>query len=283
MTLLSIGNDSKTVKGEKFGFVTGIQYFAPAHLAGNGINVCKFATVHCKAACLYSAGRGIMSNVQKARIARTQFWYANPTRFLAQLESEISALVKKAEKAGMRPAIRLNGTSDILWEKTGILERFPHVQFYDFTKYPAGLRQNLPGNYHLTYSFTGLAISAEFSDAWAKRGINTAVVFKVKKGEPLPAEFFGRPVIDGDLSDLRFADPAGCIVGLRAKGKARVGISPFVVEVKEGLAIWPAADPAAEKEVERIMAAAANLGKVTLKPMSIPVGTDPLEIKAWTA
>ena len=31
----------------------------------------------------------------------------------------------------------------------------------------------------------------------------------------------GYSVVDGDLSDLRFLDPSGSIVGLRAKGKAR--------------------------------------------------------------
>ena len=63
------------------------------------------------------------------------------------------------------------------------------------------------------------------------KGLNFAVVFDTAKGQPLPAQFNGIPVIDGDIHDLRFLDQKGVIVGLRAKGKARKDTSGFVQKV----------------------------------------------------
>jgi len=153
---------------------------------------------------------------------------ARRPEFMAQLELEISAFIRKAEAKGYVPAIRLNGTSDIRWEnvKVGgapnIFARFPNVQFYDYTKVP-NRPMDIP-NYHLTFS---LAESNE-SDALAElgRGLNVAIVF-----DTVPAEYLGRRVIDGDESDLRFLDPAGAIVGLYAKGDARRDRSGFVKRV----------------------------------------------------
>jgi hypothetical protein len=228
MKLLSIGNDSKTVKGEKFGVLTAICYMAPAEISG--VNLCKFSTVECRAACLYSAGRGAFNNVQTARINRAKLWNSDPGAFLTMLESEIRDLLKTANKKGMAPAIRLNGTTDILWENFGIIQKYSEIQYYDYTKYPSALRQNLPANYHLTYSFTGAPISHTFSDQWRARGVNTAIVFKPAP----PAKWWNSiPVINGDESDLRFTDPQNVIVGLKAKGAARKGISSFVVDVDE--------------------------------------------------
>jgi hypothetical protein len=227
MKLLSIGNDSKTVKGEKFGVLTAICYMAPAEISG--VNLCKFSTPECRLACLYSAGRGAFTNVQTARINRAKLWNSNPGAFLELLENEIRDLLKLANKKGMAPAIRLNGTTDILWENFGIIQKYSEIQFYDYTKYPSALRQELPVNYHLTYSFTGAPISHTFSDQWRARGVNTAMVFRPK----LPAQWFNQiPVIDGDLSDLRFTDPTNVIVGLKAKGAARKGISSFVTDIE---------------------------------------------------
>ena len=36
-------------------------------------------------------------------------------------------------------------------------------------------------------------------------------------------------MVDGDVSDLRFLHPRGVAVGLRAKGKARGKVWPFIV------------------------------------------------------
>jgi hypothetical protein len=149
-------------------------------------------------------------------------------KFKQQLQKEIDALKKKAKAKGMIPAVRLNGTSDIQWENFGIIQDNPDIQFYDYQKIPSALRKNLPPNYHLTYSYTGQEISKKFSEQWAERGVNTAVVFR----GGMPKEFLGRPVINGDESDARFLDPKGVIVGLHAKGAALKGISSFIQDTK---------------------------------------------------
>lgn len=232
MKLLSIGADTKTVKGEARGYRTAILYLAPSNLSGR--NVCPWATPDCIKLCLNLAGRGGFNNIQQARIAKTRYWFESPQGFTEQLENEIIAHVKACEKAGMVPAVRLNGTSDIQWARhytangQTLLERFPSVQFYDYTKNPRPARAH---NYHVCLSYTGR--NTEACSDYLIRGGTVSVVFAVKPNAPLPEyhAINGLPyrVIDGDKDDLRFLDPAGVIVGLRAKGPARNAQSPFVV------------------------------------------------------
>jgi hypothetical protein len=117
----------------------------------------------------------------------------------------------------LTPAIRVNGTSDQPKIAMKYAREFPHVQFYDYTKLPKPYRRQLP-NYHLTFSRSE-ENEADCLDALAHH-VNVAVVFDTKKGQPLPQEFFGRTVVDGDLHDLRFLDPKDVVIGLRAKGRA---------------------------------------------------------------
>jgi hypothetical protein len=229
-TLLSIGNDAKTVKGEKQGYLTGILYLAPAH--ESGVNVCPFSSVACRHDCLYTAGRGGFESVKRARIAKTQYFHRDRQSFLEQLGIEILKLKAKAARAEMVPAVRLNGTSDIEWhrlEKGALMERFSEVQFYDYTpnhvRYIAWMEGKLPANYHLTFSRK--EDNEPIAQAIAASGGNVAVVFREKQ---FPAEFWNRPVINGDESDLRFLDPQGVIVALSAKGKAKKDGSGFVVD-----------------------------------------------------
>lgn len=226
MKYLSVGNDAKTVKGEKKGVLTGILYMAPAKVAG-GKNMCPFSTAGCRAVCLYTAGRGGFNSVQQARIKKTLEFQNHTKEFVEQLAEDIRALVAKAKKQNMIPAVRLNGTTDIQWEKHGLMEQFPDVQFYDYTKFPPHTRVDIPSNYHLTFSFSESPHAPAWSQGWHNRGVNTAVVFN----GGLPDKFLGHKVIDGDLSDLRFTDPKGVIVGLKTKGyarKAEIGSGHFV-------------------------------------------------------
>lgn len=227
MKLLSVGADAKTVKGQKKGYLTGILYMAP-HTLGGGKTLCPFSTAGCRAVCLYTAGRGAFTPVQQARIRKTKwFLLGDKSDFLVVLEQDISDLIKQAEKKGMIPAVRLNGTTDIKWEDLGIIQNFPDLQFYDYTKYPPNVRAKIPDNYHITFSFSEAKHAGKWSAGWRARGFNTAVVFS----GGLPKTFtpdkrgldamINYPVIDGDLTDLRFTDPQGVIVGLKTKGKAR--------------------------------------------------------------
>ena len=246
--LLTVGNDAKTVLGEELGFLTGIQYLAPSTVSGI-VNLCLKASAGCKLACLNFSGRGIFTTTQQARINRTILFVRFKPQFWAQLIKNIKSLIRKAKKLGFIPVIRLNGTSDNLWERMTIkgtefdgltiFQAFPEVQFYDYTKYTFQERStNLPNNYHLTYSFSEDTTPEILADN-LNNGRNVAVVFNIcklgNKGKchnkckcPLPETWNGYKVISGNDSDVRFMDPIGVIVGLRANGKARDDDSGFV-------------------------------------------------------
>jgi hypothetical protein len=229
LRLLSIGTNAKTVKSDKTSnFLTAILYLAPADIVA-GINVCPMAeTAGCKAGCLYSAGRGAFSNVKNARIKKTEFFRDNQLLFIDTLKSDIKKGINKSNKLGKKLAVRLNGTSDIPFEnlpgsngKT-ILEDFQDIQFYDYTKLPG---RKVPANYDLTVSYS--AANPAYAAKVLKTDKNIAVVFRDKN---LPAEYLGREVINGDITDLRFVDKKGVIVGLYAKGDAKKDNSGFVQE-----------------------------------------------------
>lgn len=235
MKLLSTGNP-KILKGLKSGYNTYILHLAPADLSG--YNTCPKATAGCKAACLNTAGRGGMfkkgettNAIQKARIRKTKMFYEQRQDFMLTLKKDIELAIKQSKKLGLIPVFRLNGTSDLSWEKydmipgQNVFECFPDIQFYDYTKI-LGRKVKGIANYNLTFS------AADGNDADVYRaiaeGYNIATVFGLKKTEPMPETYMGRPVFNGDDSDLRFLDPKGVIVGLYAKGKAKKDTSGFV-------------------------------------------------------
>ena len=233
--ILSVQADAKTSKGVELGFLTGILYLAPHTSSGVG-NTCPMAKVaQCHKACLYTAGRGAMNSVQKARIAKTERFFNDREAFIGDIVYSIKALIRKAEREGLTPLVRLNGTSDISWEniKVGdynnIFEAFPNVQFYDYTKIPN--RDGIPLNYDLTFSYSGVEGWQKHVER-AKVNINLrriAVVFSHR--ERAPRQFNGWPVVDGDNTDVRHLDGSRTIVGLYAKGKAVKDKTGFVVQV----------------------------------------------------
>ena len=226
--VLSVSVDAKTIKGQSLGVLTGILYLAPHTISG--FQVCPKASPQCRDACLYTAGRGIYSKVQKARIAKTLAFFNEREKFMEILVNDIKSLIKKAKKAKMTPAVRLNGTSDIAWEKIAcvvdgekfknVMVAFPNVQFYCYTKILGRKAALALPNYHLTFSLS----EENDSDAIKalSQGYNIAVVMNTKKNEPKPATWGGYPVVDGDETDVRFYDPkGGHIVALSAKGQAK--------------------------------------------------------------
>jgi hypothetical protein len=227
--LLSINADSKTIKGEKIGYLTGILYLAPANTTK--YNTCSMAEkAQCAKACLYSAGRGAFNSVQQSRIDKTLYFYESRDEFMMQLFKNIKALIKKAESKGLKPLVRLNGTSDIRWENVPfegatIFEAFPNVQFYDYTK--DANRKDLPVNYDLTFSYSGVESFTPYVEKAQSKGLRMAVVFR--KIENIPLTFKGITVVSGDNSDVRHLDDQGVIVGLYAKGAAKRDTTGFVV------------------------------------------------------
>ena len=224
--LLNSGN-YKTSKGEKYGWKTYGLHLAPFNISGK--NVCASASAGCSAACLNTAGRGVMHSVQDARVKKTRRFFEDRDGFLSQLYKEIKSSVKSAAKKQINSCFRLNLTSDILWERF-VIKDFPESQFYDYTKhlkrFVRFLEGKLPSNYHLTYSRDETTPDTLVKSLCASGG-NVAVVFRGKK---LPSEWLGIKVIDGDDSDLRFQDGCGKIVGLLEKGLAKKDETGFVVE-----------------------------------------------------
>jgi len=207
---------------------------APLHLAPfnlSGFQVCPRASAGCAAACLHTAGNPVyMSAKEKARIARTRFFFGDREAFLLVLRAEIAAHERKASKRNMFAGVRLNATSDISWERFGIMEAFPDVTFYDYTKIEKRMQRfidgDMPTNYYLTFSAT------EDNEAecinFLSQGGTVAMVFSTKRKGILPQSYKGFPVIDADVHDYRPADPKGVIAGLRAKGDAIGETSGFV-------------------------------------------------------
>jgi len=251
MKLLNIDSNAKTVKGQRKGYMTAVLYLLPGNLSGT--ELCPMSVLAgCRAGCLSTAGRGGIAagratftapngdqipdnTIQRARLARTQFYLSDRDGFMAQLVREIRAFVARARKLGLIPVVRLNGTSDIRWEdipvenKPNVFALFPRVQFYDYTKLPNRRRAIGIRNYALTFSYSHVpAFASIVAQAVSIYGsaINYAAVFA---GKNLPDYFLGRAVINGDESDLRFLDAPGVVVGLTAKGRARRDMGGFVV------------------------------------------------------
>lgn len=264
MKLLNIDANPKTVKGQKRGYMTAVMYLAP--YTASGRNVCPFAELAgCWQGCLNTAGHGGISKgsvtmstpagdlpdnaIQRARIARTELYWSDREAFMVKLHGEIRKFIRKAERKGLTPVVRLNGTSDIQWERghgltvnaeygmpqayPSIMAAFPGVQFYDYTKIPGRLYRQLPPNYRLSLSYS--EASTKYMDLCLKasREVNASLVCVVRdesvkaRNMQAPSQ---RPLVDGDEHDLRFLDEPGAFVYLKAKGRARQDFSGFVLD-----------------------------------------------------
>lgn len=218
--LLSTIN-AKTIKGEKLGYITYIMYLSPFTNNSLGVNLCPHASEGCAKACLFGSGTARFNNVQEGKRNKTEYYLHDRKAFLAQLDKEIAQAIKRHEGTDLIPVFRLNGTSDIAWEKQkvrdgkSIFELYPDVQFYDYTKNHYRMRKIQPANYHLTFSMSennkGIAMEL------LSEGHNVAIVFGVKDEADLPNYYKGYPVINGDETDLRFLDDKNVIVGLKYK------------------------------------------------------------------
>jgi len=167
-----------------------------------------------------------MRNVISARVRKTRLFFEDRKEFMRQLEFEMSIAIATARHNGFEPAFRLNTFSDINWENYGVIQKFPDVAFYDYTKnYRRMLRYaygGFPENYHLTFS------RSESNDIDVQQvmrlGCNVAVVFN-----EVPEFWHGKDVVDGDKHDLRFLDPEGVVVGLKVKGDGKKDSTGFVL------------------------------------------------------
>ena len=243
------------------GTMTYCLYLAPANMSGH--NVCP-KSEHCRAFCLNGSGqnkcdelsRGVEgSKINQSRIKKTKLFYNDRALFMNLLIHEIKRYKAKAERLGMGFSVRLNGTSDlspVLFKDPesglNLLELFPDVQFYDYTKVynRIKLMAQYP-NYDLTFSYDGF--NADDCERFLQNGGRVAVVFFDEK---LPKYFKGYKVVNGNDFDMRYLDPKGCVVGLHyhktandyyidpndGKRKFRVPETPFVVKINDERCEW---------------------------------------------
>lgn len=196
---------------------------APADMSG--WEACLWRTPACTAACvLATGGRSAMAPIRRARSAKTRALAEHPQAFVTLLAHEIDAAVVRHGAIDLR----LNVASDLRWERIApaLLSR-PGVRAYDYTKAPHGQRDPsvIDGEgYALTFSVSERPQSVVEALDWLRAGGNAAVVFERMTRADwdgiLPTDWEGFRVIDGDMTDSRRDDPAGTVVGLRAKGSA---------------------------------------------------------------
>jgi len=229
--LLSTANP-KIQKGTKQGYLSFILHLAPSDLSGR--NTCPKATPGCIAACLNTAGRGGMFKrgentnvIQRARIRKTNYFFNDRAAFMDDLVGDIMKAVNYARRKGLIPVFRLNGTSDLSWEKyptrygaDSIFEQFPTLQFYDYTKVLGRKVSHIP-NYHLTFSKAD-GNDSDVAEALLQGMSVVAVYDKIPAGVP-----------SADETDLRFLDPKGIMLGLKAKGRAKKDYTGFVIRLTE--------------------------------------------------
>jgi hypothetical protein len=196
-----LGTGLKTDAGLSRKVETRVLYASPAKESGT--NLCPWATDGCASACLgHSSGRLQFTTAKQARIAKSRWFMEHREHFLAQLHKEIAAHVKRCD-------------------------------FYDYTKAPLDKRRNLPSNYSLTYSYSEAEGSHDRALEYLAAGHNVAIVTrnKAQSAQLVANGFCGFPAIDGDVTDLRFTDPAGHWVALYAKGAAKKDASGFVQDL----------------------------------------------------
>lgn len=210
------GANFKMAKGEVLNYGLSL---SPARLSGVA-NLCPQSTQGCRDLCVNTAGNGLIPLVQQSRVLKTKFMLAYPLAFMTLLASEIDEARAEAKTAKKKMAVRLNVFSDIAWERAvpWLFDMFSDIQFYDYTKW-RDRWDDLPANYHLTYSASERDKDSYLSEILTVGGNVTIVADKIDG--KVPETWHGFPVIDGDLTDYRPSDDKGVVVFLKPKGKAR--------------------------------------------------------------
>ena len=189
-------------------------YLASADLSG--FNVCPNSE-YCKDNCLNGSGHNRVNRLSKkdtidrSRTIKTRLLFANKEVFMRIMIHEIEKERKKAENNGTFFSIRLNCTSDInpiafTLNGKNILEIFPDIQFYDYTKVLNRIAlAKKYSNYDITWSIDGSEKNRESGLELLKNGGRVAVVY----GEnDMPKTWYGYECCNGDETDYRPSDIA---------------------------------------------------------------------------
>ena len=231
----SVNFTAKHQKAFSFNELTYALYLSPADTSG--YEVCPKRTEECTVACLHESGYNridLKNSINESRIKKTKLFFENREFFMHLLIDEIKGAYLKALNQEYNFSARINNVSDVNPERfklnnLNILEIFPEVQFFDYTKVLSRIKllEKYP-NYDLTFSYSGENWS-ECQEA-LKNNVRVAVVFKDK----IPEEYKGIQVINGDDYDMRYRDPKNVIIGLKFKkvrNKLDFSNSNFVVSI----------------------------------------------------
>lgn len=227
-----LSSSAKVSKSRSKGYLTRVCYLSSALY-------CTHSTPGCRSVCLgFTSGRMGTPEATMARDRRSALYAVDTKAFLDLLREDLHKLCYDAETEGLKPACRLNGTSDIPYEvlHPEILEEWSdRVTFYDYSRVPSRVKRYVeatvndptmwPWNYSLCLSAS--ESNHEHVESVLEMGGTVSIVF----WPDLPRKWNGWEVIDGDRDDLRHLDPRPCVVGLRAKGIARNDLSGFVVQL----------------------------------------------------
>ncbi len=203
-----------------------------AHHKTSGVgNLCTHSSDGCVETCVGEQGMAsVWPTIKDSRIQKSRMFYRNRAGFLKWMRDDILRLIRKSVKDGKKLAVRPNMFSDVYWERYGIIQEFPDVQFYDYTKHPGRIaaKNALLTNYHVTFSrsennhrdvMRALLSNCNVSVVFADR--DRPFVANRSHLQRLPKTWKGFRVVDGDVSDLRYEDPVGrrrgVVIGLRLK------------------------------------------------------------------
>ena len=223
------------MKGSKHGYLTAALFMTPHRVEEGGrvTNVCPYED-NCARDCIAHTGMGTTPSVRYSRAERRRWFDEDPKGFIERLEHELEAFSTRAYNRDLLPAARLNATSDIRWEleAEGLFMDFADIQFYDYTKWPIGLKHARRGkpkefrrpirNYYLVRSWSPKMDMNELRGVLSA-GVSVAAPFapleKTEDKNQIPKEYLGIPVVNGDTHDLIFKHPPGTFIGLRFKGR----------------------------------------------------------------
>lgn len=189
----------------------------------------------CGKTCIVNSGLNKTPTAKSSKARKTDLFYNNFDQFKKDLVSDHNYLQKNRIYKGFEVASRLNGYSDIQYEKIKIkddktiFELFPDIQFYDYTKIANRDIKDIP-NYHLTFSYTKSLHRIAIKQL--EKGQNIAIVLDIKKDDPIPTDYIminnkKYNLIDGDKNDLRYKDPKNSVVALRFKGSKKDKIEAY--------------------------------------------------------
>ena len=175
-----------------------------------------------------------MVSSARSRYLKTWFFFTQPLAFLRLIVREIKSNAASANRNRRGYYLRLNGMSDIEWERFLYIDKLVGDTvglraFYDYTKHPKKNRidqaRKIPGGvpfpdkYRLIFSWDEKKQTPKRATEWMRYGSSISVVYPYSMAKQI--QKFKRKhkfVKVGDEDDNRFKDKPRSIIFLKNKG-----------------------------------------------------------------